>query len=312
MMPRILITDLMHESIVGMLQEQGFSVDYHPDANRSDILRLLPEYTGLIVRSKTAVDPELISAGNRLKFVARSGAGLDLIDLEFAASRGVAILHAAEGNRDAVAEHATGMLLALLHHLMKGDREVRRRIWDREGNRGMELMHRCVGIVGHGNMGAAFARRLSGFGCRVLAYDKYKTGFGTEDAEESSLERLFDQADVLSLHVPLTDETRGFYNSAFFGQFRHNLIVINTARGEILPLEDLLREMKSGKVLAAGLDVLEKENFTRLSAREDAVLAEMMQLENVLFTPHVAGWTAESYVKINQALADKIAALGLV
>jgi D-3-phosphoglycerate dehydrogenase / 2-oxoglutarate reductase len=195
---------------------------------------------------------------------------------------------------------------------MKGDREVRRRIWDREGNRGMELMHRCVGIVGHGNMGAAFARRLSGFGCRVLAYDKYKTGFGTEDAEESSLERLFDQADVLSLHVPLTDETRGFYNSAFFGQFRHNLIVINTARGEILPLEDLLREMKSGKVLAAGLDVLEKENFTRLSAREDAVLAEMMQLENVLFTPHVAGWTAESYVKINQALADKIAALGLV
>lgn len=311
-MPRILITDLMHDSIVDMLREQGFEVDYRPAATRREILELLPGCAGLIVRSKTAVDRELITAGPELKFIARSGAGLDLIDLEFAANRGISILHAAEGNRNAVAEHTIGMLLALMRNMIKADREVRRQIWNREGNRGMELMHRCVGIIGYGHMGSAFAHRLSGFNCRVLAYDKYRTGYGNGYVVECDLTELFDQCDVVSLHIPLSDETRGYYNSSFFAKFRNNIILLNTARGEILPLDDLLGLLKSGKVMAAGLDVLENENLKRLTEKQKVDLEELTQMENVILSPHVAGWTRESYVKINQTLLKKISSLKLV
>ncbi len=190
MRPKVLITDTVHESLMPMLEAMGFEAHYQPKINREEILDRLGEYTGMVVRSKTPIDAALMAAGNGLRFVARSGAGLDLIDIDYANERGIHILNAPEGNRDAVGEHTVGMVLNLINKMRQGDNQVRNKIWDREGNRGIELMHLTVGIIGFGNMGGALARRLSGFGCRIVAYDKYKNGFGNELVQEVGFEDL--------------------------------------------------------------------------------------------------------------------------
>lgn len=312
MKQKILITERMHECIIPMLEENGYQVDYEPNIDRSTILALLENYTGIIIRSKTPADKELISAGKKLKFIARSGAGMDQVDLEYAKSKNIALLNAPEGNRDAVAEHTLGMLLNLINKMRNSDIQVRQKIWDREGNRGVELLHRTFGIIGFGNMGEAVSKRLKGFGCKIIAYDKYKSGFANEYVEEVALEELFERADVVSFHVPLTAETRYYVNDRFIEHFKKNIILLNTARGEILPLNSLVKYLKSGKILAAGLDVLENEKMTKLTAEQNSLMEELTQMENVLFTPHVAGWTVESYIKISETLGKKIKDLNLV
>ena len=312
MKPKILITESIHECIIPMLEEIGYEVHYKPKIDRQGILDTLNDYTGIIIRSKTPADKELISAGNNLKFLARSGAGMDQVDLEYAESRNITLLNAPEGNRDAVAEHVLGLILNLINKMRNADIQVRKKIWDREGNRGVELMHRTFGIIGFGNMGEAVSKRLSGFGCKIIAYDKYKKGFANEYVEEVTLEDFFEKADIVSFHVPLTPETKFYVNDEFIKSFKKNIILLNTARGEILPLKTLIKYLKSGKILAAGLDVLENEKMGKLTQEQNHQLVELFEMDNVLLTPHVGGWTVESYIKISQTLAKKIKDLKLV
>ncbi len=311
MKQKVLISDAMHPSIIPTLSELNFEVDYFPDITRDQILESLHQYVGLIIRSKTVIDKELIDSGSQLAFIARAGAGLDQIDLTYAKKQGLSIINAPEGNRDAVGEHAVGMLLNLFNHINRADQQVRSLNWQREFNRGVELSGKTVGIIGYGNMGSAFAQRLSGFDCEVIAYDKYKKNYSNEYVEEVELEEIFEKAEVISFHVPLTKETRLMANDDFFKKFKNNIYLINTSRGEILPLKSLLNQLLSGKVNAAALDVLENEKFQQLSNEQKLVLNELFKLDNVVFTPHVAGWSKESYIKINQTLAKKIKLLKL-
>lgn len=303
---RILIIDQMHDSIVPLLEGKGHQVDYRPEIDRDGILAVLEDYEGLIIRSKTSINKELLQKAPSLKFVARAGAGLDNIDLDYLEERGIALYHAAEGNRDAVAEHALGMLLSLFNHYLQADQQVRKGIWDREGNRGEELAGKTVGIFGYGNMGSAFAQRLRGFDVEILAYDKYKTGFGDEWVKESSFEAIQDKADVLSIHVPLTSETKYFFSPEILSGFRKSFYLINTARGEVIKMDSLNEALQNSKLKGAVLDVLEKEKLASLSPAERLSFEALTQRKNVLFSPHVAGWSHASYRKINQVLVAKI------
>ena len=312
MKPKILITETIHECIIPILENIGYEVHYKPKIDRQGILDTLEDYIGIIIRSKTPANKELIQAGKNLKFLARSGAGMDQVDLEYAESRNISLLNAPEGNRDAVAEHTLGLLLNLINKMRNADLQVRKKIWDREGNRGVELMHRTFGIIGFGNMGKAVSRRLSGFGCKIIAYDKYKKGFANDFVEEVELEELFERADIVSFHVPLTPETKFYVNDEFIESFKKNIILLNTARGEIMTLKSLVKYLKSGKISAAGLDVLENEKMAKLTEEQNELMAELFDMENVLLTPHVGGWTVESYIKISETLGKKIKDLKLV
>ncbi|MBD2751681.1 NAD(P)-dependent oxidoreductase [Spirosoma validum] len=302
----ILIADEMHPSLFAMLDEVGFTYIYQPKITRSELLEQLEPFDGLIIRSKTTVDEDLLSRAPHLQFIGRAGAGLDLIDLEATERRNIRVFHAGAGNRDAVAEHTVGMLLALLANILKADREVRQGIWDREGNRGYELGSLTVGLIGYGNNGRATAQRLSGFNCRVLAYDKFLTNYADSFAEEATLDQIIAEADVLSLHVPLTDETRMMINDTFVERFAKPFYLINIARGEIVSLAAVVRGLESGKIRGACLDVLENEKLAKLTPDQQAAFDYLRQSDRVVLTPHVAGWTHESYVRINEVLVRQL------
>lgn len=308
---KCLIIDSMHNSLFAMLDNIGWSVDYRPEITREEIKEIVHQYEGLIVRSKTVIDQALLGESPALKFVGRAGAGLDNVDVAFLSEKKIHVLHAAEGNRDAVAEFTVGVLLSLLRNIPKSDREVRSSIWDREGNRGEELMGKVVSLIGYGNMGQAFARRLQAFGCKVLVYDKYKNGFSDHICSESDMNRIYEETDILSLHIPLTAETRMMVNLNYFNQFKNNIILVNTARGEIVSLTDLAIAIKNGKIRGAALDVLENEKLSTLTHEQQQSFNYLISKSNVIFTPHIAGWTVESHVKINVALVDKIKSLNL-
>ena len=303
---KILVIDEMHPSIVPMLIKLGHRVAYFPKITRAEILETVAEYQGLIIRSKTPMDRELLEKAINLKFIGRAGAGLDQIDLDYMVERGVKLFHAAKGNRDAVAEHAVGGLLALFNQVIKADSEVRKGIWDREGNRGHELKGKTVGILGFGNMGTAFSKRLSGFGVKILAYDKYKMNFGSDLVQEVIWEKLKSEADVVSVHVPLTPETRGFLTLDELSSFAKPIWLINTARGEVISFATLNEALDRGILRGAVLDVLENEKFKKFSAEQKAEFERLAQRDNVIFSPHIAGWTFESYEKINRVLVKKI------
>ncbi|WP_297337829.1 2-hydroxyacid dehydrogenase [Algoriphagus sp.] len=302
----ILIIDEMHPSMVDLLESQGHVVHYQPKITRAEILAKIGDYQGLIIRSKTPMDRELLESGRQLQFIGRAGAGLDQIDLDYLAKRGIKLFHAAKGNRDAVAEHAIGGLLALFNQLVKADAEVRKGIWDREGNRGHELKGKVVGIFGYGNMGSAFAKRLRGFGVKVLAYDKFKRDFASNQVEEVLWERVKAEADILSIHVPLTAETRNFFTFSELSSFRKPIWLINTARGEVISFKTLNQALDAGVLRGAVLDVLENEKFQNFTPRQKSEFEILARRTNVIFTPHVAGWTFESYEKINRVLVKQI------
>jgi D-3-phosphoglycerate dehydrogenase len=303
---KVLIVDQMHESILGLLEKYGFEVTYAPKITREELFEQIGSYEGILIRSKTPLDRELLERATRLQFIGRAGAGLDQLDLDYLKERGVALFHAAKGNRDAVAEHALGGLLALFNHLNQADQQVRKGIWDREGNRGVELKGKTVGIFGYGNMGKAFAKRLKGFGVNVLAYDKYKKDFAKKGVQEVNWETLKKEVDVLSIHVPLTDETRDFFTLEELKSFSKPFWLINTARGEVIRIETLNQALDQGILKGVVLDVLENEKFERFSSDQKLQFELLAKRENVLFTPHVAGWTLESYQKINEVLVKQI------
>lgn len=307
----ILIADEMHPSLFPMLETAGFLFDYIPKIKRPELLEKIRHYGGLIIRSKTKIDKDFLDNAPLLKFIGRAGAGLDLIDLAEAAQRNIEVFAANEGNRDAVAEHSIGMLLTLLNKIHTADAEVRQGVWQREANRGTELGSKTIGIIGYGNNGRAFAQRLIGFNVRVLAYDKYLDDYGDRFAEAASMEQIFTEADILSLHIPLTDETYQLVNEPFVQQFKKSLYLLNISRGEIVVLKDLLEMLANGKILGACLDVLENEKLDQLNPEAHANFMRLIKLPNVVLTPHVAGWTHESYVRINELLVGKIKALQL-
>jgi D-3-phosphoglycerate dehydrogenase len=304
---KILIADSMHSSLFNMLGEKAWEYAYHPEYRREDIKAALPEYDGLIIRSKTFLDLEMLENATKLRFIARAGAGLDLIDLAVAREMNIQVFHAGTGNRDAVAEHALGMLLALFNNILKADREVRNGTWDREGNRGVELMNKTVGIIGYGNNGTATAKRLSGFGCRVLAYDKYRDQYGDEFAEESSVEQIMAEADILSLHIPLTEISRHWIDQIFIERFSKPFYLVNLSRGEIAKLEAVVHGLQSGKILGACLDVLENEKIAKLTPSQQVSFDYLRSSDKVVLTPHIGGWTHESYARINKVLVGQIA-----
>ena len=305
---RVLIADEMHPSLFAMLDNLQIVYDYLPKIKRPEIIAQIANYEVLIIRSKTAVDQEVLAAATRLRVIGRAGAGLDLIDVDEAAKRNIKVFAANEGNRDTVAEHVVGMLLTLLHKIHWADAQVRKGIWLREDNRGVELGGKTVGLIGYGHNGQATARRLSGFGVRVLAYDKYRADYADAYAQESTLETILAEADVLSLHVPLTDETYRWVNKALIEQFTKPFYFINAARGEIAVLADVLAALQQGKLLGACLDVLENEKLNQLNAEQQATFEALCQLPNVVLTPHVAGWSHESYVRINEVVVKQLKA----
>ena len=304
--PAILIADEMHPSLFAMLDEAGFTYDYQPAIDRRTLLTALAAFEGLIIRSKTRVDTELFSVAPGLRYIGRAGAGLDLIDMDEATARGVRVVHAGEGNCDAVAEHVVGMLLALFSNILRADRQVRQGIWDREGNRGVELMGKTVGLLGYGNNGRATARRLSGFGCRVLAFDKYRTDYGDQYAAEADVEQIKAEATILSLHIPLTDHTRNWINDEFVAQMAKPFFLVNASRGEIVSLDAVVAGLQSGKIRGACLDVLENEKLKTLTPAQQVTFDYLRQSDQVVLTPHIAGWTHESYVRINEVLVRQL------
>jgi D-3-phosphoglycerate dehydrogenase / 2-oxoglutarate reductase len=302
----VLIADEMHLSLMPMLENIGFVPDYKPNIKRQEIIDIIGDYVGLIIRSKTFVDVELLQNATKLKFIGRAGAGLDLIDIEVVKQKNIALFAANEGNRVAVAEHVIGVLLCLLNKILIADSQVRKGVWLREENRGYELMGKTVGIIGYGNNGSETAKRLKAFGCKVLAFDKFKTNFSDECVLESSMESIFEEADIVSLHIPLTDDSSKMVNTEYLSKFKKDIYLLNASRGEIVVLQDVVAALENGKIRGAGLDVLENEKLQKLSPEQQAIFEKLTLSDRVIFTPHVAGWTFESYIKINEVLIDKI------
>lgn len=311
MTKKILIVDEMHPSLLPMLQEIGFQADYQPKITKEEVLESIGQYEGIVVRGKLKIDKPFLEKAQRLRFIARAGAGLDQIDIEETQKRNIALLNAPEGNRDAVAEHCVGMLLCLFNKINLADKQVRNWVWDREGNRGIELMGKTVGIMGYGNMGRAFAQRLVGFGCRVLAYDLCDEKVTDNFVIKSSLAQIQAQADIFSLHIPLTPENKQIFTATFFDNFQKNIFIINTARGELLDLQVIKEMLRSGKIRGACLDVLENEKLASMTETQKEAFEVLKTMDNILFTPHVAGWTVESYIRINEVLVEKIRHLDL-
>jgi D-3-phosphoglycerate dehydrogenase len=309
---RILFIDSNHSLLHETLIKAGYTCDLNYNWTKDEIESNIHLYDGVVIRSKIKITKEIIDKAAKLKFIARAGAGMENIDVTYAESKGIKCLHAPEGNKDAVAEQAIGMLLGLFNNLFRANKEVREGKWIREGNRGVELMGKTVGIIGYGNMGSAFAERLKGFGVTILVYDKYKKGFGNEFIKKTSLEDIFKNADVLSLHTPLTDETNYLVNDTFINKFSKNIYIINTARGKCLNTSDLVKNLKSGKVLGVCLDVLEYEmvSFEALDTNQlPEAFQYLIQSDKVVLSPHIAGWTHESNEKIARVLAEKIIGL---
>ena len=306
---KILIIDEMHESIIPLLKEINLEVDYLPDIKRQEIISILENYEGLIVRSKTSIDAELLQQAKKLIFVARAGAGVDNVEVEQLEKRNIRLLNAPEGNRDALAEHAMGMLLSLFNKINLADLEVKSGKWDREGHRGVELMGKTIGLLGYGNMGEAFAKRLSSFGCEIIAFDAEKTGFSKQHVQEVSLEILKEKSQILSLHIPLSAQNKGIIDYEFLNGFKKLDYIINTSRGEVLILKGLLQMLHERKLKGAALDVLENEKINTFSEEESFIFHQLAKLKQVIFTPHVAGWSFESYEKINWVLTQKIKSL---
>ena len=306
---RVLFIDSTHPRLLEMLEEAGFDCQYTPELSKDELLNIFDQFDGFIIRSKFKLTKTELDKATRLKFIGRVGAGLENIDVPYAESKGISCFNAPEGNRDAVGEHALGMLLCLFNNLCRCNAEVSKGMWRREENRGLEIKGKTVGIIGYGNMGNAFAQRLKGFGCKVIAYDKYKFDYTDEFCEEKQLQDLFEQCDILSLHIPQTEETMFMVNDDFLSQFKKPFFLINTARGKIVKISDLVKHLKTGQVRGACLDVLEyeKTSFEDLHANElPEDFQYLIDTDNVLLSPHVGGWTHESNIKLSEVTAQKI------
>ncbi len=306
---KVLFIDSVHPLLAEKLTAAGLDCDYRPEITLSLVEKTIHHYDGIIIRSKFRLDREMLSKASRLKFIGRVGSGLENIDVEYARSRNVVCYNSPEGHRDATGEHAAGMLLALMNNICKANDEIRKGQWFREVNRGVEIMGKTIGIIGYGNTGRCFARCLSGFNARILAYDKYKFNYSDQYVTESVMEDLFEDCDILSLNIPLTEETHHLVNKEFLGRFKKSIYIVNVSRGKIIHTSDLVSNLKTGKVKGAALDVLEyeKSSFEELHRNNlpDDYLY-LLEHPKVLLTPHIAGWTHESNKRLAEVIAEKI------
>ena len=301
---KILFIDTVHPLLKQELEKENHICDSAYNKSKTEIQQIISNYQGIIIRSRFKIDKQFIDCGSNLKFIARAGSGLENIDVEYAENKNIHCYNAAEGNRQAVAEHALGMLLSLFNNLNNADQEVREGKWERERNRGIELAGKTVGIIGYGNNGSAFAELLKGFNVKILAYDKYLTNY----PQESSMETINKEADIISLHVPLTDETTYLVDDNFINRFVKNFYLINTARGKCVNTKNLVKALENKKIKGACLDVLEYEKTSFENLSKDGLTSDMqylMNAQNTILSPHIAGWTAESNVKIAEVLLNK-------
>ena len=306
---KILHLDTNHPALLEQLNAAGFENHKDYTSSKVEVEKKIHNYDGIIIRSRFSIDKHFLQQASRLKFIGRVGAGLENIDCRFAYSKGIDLIAAPEGNRNAVGEHSLGMLLSLFNKLNKADKEVRKGKWMREDNRGIELDGKTIGLIGYGNMGKAFAKKLRGFDVKVLCYD-IKPNVGDENCKQVSLESLKQNADVLSLHTPQTEETKQMINTNFINSFSKEFWLINTARGTSVVTKDLVKALKVGKILGAGLDVLEyeKSSFENLFSNNKMPEAfkYLISADNIILSPHVAGWTIESKEKLAQTIVEKI------
>lgn len=305
---KILFIDTAHQILFALLEEAGHECVKGFDLSRKEILEIIPQYQGAILRSRIQADKEFFDKATSLKFIGRVGAGMESIDVKYAESKGISCINSPEGNADAVGEHAIAMILSLFNNISRADREVKSGKWIREHNRGVELSGKTVGLLGYGKMGKAFAKKLSGFDCNVIAYDKYLENYSDQYARQVSMEEIFQDTDILSLHVPLSDETKFMVNDTFINSFKKSFYLINTARGKCVSTNDLVKNIKSGKVLGACLDTIEYEETSFESAPD--LISNLPQLNEVgdklILSPHIAGWTHESKLKLATILGEKI------
>ena len=300
-----LITDQVHQLLIDKLQAAGVKTIYLPNINQKEVEAVIADFDILVINSKINVDADFLAKSKNLKVIGRLGSGLEIIDLDEAHRKGVRVFNSPEGNRDAVAEHAIGMLLALFNKLQDAHRDVIHFDWHREDNRGEELGGKTVGLIGFGNTGQALAKKLSGFDVDVLYYDKYKTS-KSPYAQYADLEQIYSEVDVLSIHLPLTDETKNFFNRDFINNMQKPFYLINTSRGKVLNQEHLLEGLREKKIFGACLDVFENEQISSYSVKEKEQIAALQATRKVLFSTHVAGWTNQSKLKLAGILAQKI------
>jgi D-3-phosphoglycerate dehydrogenase len=308
MTKQILITDYVHPALPAGLAEMGLTMTYAPEMTRAEMAAHLDGYTGVVINTRCAIDRATLEGAPSLRWIARLGSGLDIIDLDAAAEKGVQVFSAPEGNARAVAEHALGMLLALNNKLLPADRSVRAGQWLREEHRGVEIDGKTLGIIGHGNNGSAFGRLFRGWNVRVIAYDKYLRDYGTETVTETDLDTVLAQSDILSLHIPLTAETRDMVDAAFLARCKPGQVLINTSRGKVADLGAIADALDNGRLRGACLDVFPHEPPLKGPDDIRAAFDRLIQMDNVVLTPHVAGWSVESKQKIAETLVRKIRA----
>jgi D-3-phosphoglycerate dehydrogenase / 2-oxoglutarate reductase len=302
----VIITAPAHEILATTLQERGFTVMYDPSITYSDLLDQINNVVGLIVSTRLPIDKQLIDAAPHLKWIGRLGSGMELIDVAYAETKGIYCCSSPEGNRNAVAEHVLALLLALMNNLVKSNNQVKKYEWQRDANRGDELSGKTVGVIGYGNTGMAVAKILSGFNVNVLAYDKYKTNYGHDYVEESTMQAIYKHADIVTLHLPLTTETTYLANDSFFNAFEKKPYFINASRGKIVHTQALIQALQNEQIKAAGLDVLENEQITKLTSEQKAQFDLLNSFSNVIITPHIAGYSHESYIGMSQILLKKL------
>ncbi|PUZ22085.1 D-3-phosphoglycerate dehydrogenase [Chitinophaga costaii] len=309
MSQKVLITAKVNPWLLETLTAKGFEPVYQPAITTEEVMALLPEITGLIVTTRLKVDKAMLDSGHRLKWIGRLGSGMELIDVAYAESKGITCVSSPDGNCDAVGEQALGMLLCLRNNILKSNLELRKGIWEREGNRGWELNGKTVGIIGFGHTGQAFTKKLQGFDVKILANDKYKSGFDTDVVKQASLEEIYAQADVVSLHLPLTKETHHLANTQFFNAFAKPVYFLNTSRGKVVDTTALVAALDAGKLAGAGLDVFENEKMATFTPAEKTQFDYLLRLPNVVLTPHIAGYSHEASIKMPQYVLEKLGIL---
>ena len=310
-MKKALITDRVHQHLIAGLEEMGYDVEYEPTITLDQVKEIISLYEGIVINSKVKMYKELIDRSDSLKWIARLGSGLEIIDIPYAKSKGIAVVNSPEGNRNALAEHCLGMLLALCNNMLSADREVREFRWNREANRGIEIAGKTIGIIGYGQMGSAFVSKVSSWPLDIVVYDKFKKlSFDEQPNIKIVCEsEVWSKADIISIHLPYNDDTHHLINKANIDRCKDGVIIINSSRGAIVHTEDLVKALESGKVSGACLDVYENEKPNTYTEHERQLYSRLFVMDHVILSPHIAGWTNEALYKIADTIISKVRCL---